>query len=83
MEITEKGPIECEIPEGVKKLSKLLDPTEAESREKDIARARKTYEENFGTLDLKNIRVYQNLFEIFWYTQVPCFDQILTSDEKR
>ena len=66
----------------MKKLSKLLDPTEAESREKDIARARKTYEENFGTLDLKNIRVYQNLFEIFWYTQVPCFDQILTSDEK-
>ena len=37
-----------------------------------IDEARKEYGENFGNMDME--RSYKALFEMLWYTQVPCFD---------
>ena len=34
--------------------------------------ARKEYVKNFGNMDME--RSYKALFEMLWYTQVPCFD---------
>ena len=63
-----------EVPPGIKKLSTMLDPAEVENRKKADVEARQTYNQNFGQLDLKNLTTYLKLFEILWYSQLPCFD---------
>ena len=61
----------------------MLDPTESENRQAAVETARKTYNEDFGQLNLNNQTVYLKLFQIFWYSQLPCFDiRNITSVEK-
>ncbi len=60
------------VPTNIQKLNLLLDPAKATDREKKLNESRKMYEENFGNLDLSSS--YESLFEILWYSQLPCFD---------
>ena len=57
----------------------LLDPAKESLRKDKLESARKNYQENFGQVDLQ--KAYQSLFEILWYSQLPCFDvKNITSD---
>ena len=68
-------------PAGIKRLTVMLDPGEAEARQKAVKAAQAEYDANFGSLDLK--KAYQSMFEILWYSQLPCFDvKNITSQEK-
>ena len=60
------------VPENIKKLGLTLDPEKADEREKKVEQAKERYDDEFGSLDMKV--AYQNLFEILWYSQLPCFD---------
>ena len=66
---------------GIAKLSKMLDPSKAEERRQLIAEARERFYQDFGDLNYKV--AYQSLFELLWYSQLPCFDiRNITSKEK-
>ena len=59
----------------------MLDPSKAEERRQLIAEARERFYQDFGDLDYKV--AYQSLFELLWYSQLPCFDiRNITSKEK-
>ena len=63
------------------KLNLMLDPSMANERLAKLEQARKDYNENFGAADLQ--KAYESLFEILWYSQMPCFDvRNVTSDAK-
>ena len=65
----------------IKKLGVILDPSKTEERKQKVIEARKDYNEDFGSLDMKI--AYANLFEILWYSQLPCFDvKNITSEAK-
>jgi hypothetical protein len=59
-------------PENIKKLGLTLDPDRAQERQDKVDEAKIRYDEEFGQLDMEI--AYQNLFEILWYSQLPCFD---------
>ena len=47
----------------------------------NLEEAKMRYQRNFGNVDLD--KVYQKLFEILWYSQLPCFDvKNITSEER-
>ena len=49
------------------------------AREAITKQAREQYDSNFGDLDFE--KSYESLFEILWYSQLPCFDvRNVTSD---
>ena len=60
------------VPVGIEKLNKMLDPSRMEELEESKARAMEKYRKEFGTIDME--KSYQKLFEIMWYSQMPCFD---------
>ena len=63
------------------KLDLSIDPMKEEERLKRTAEEIKHYEENFGALDYE--KSYSALFELLWYSQMPCFDgKGLTSQVK-
>ena len=65
--------------QSIEKLDLLLNPEMKSQREAKIQNARQNYQNNFGDLDLE--KSYENLFEILWYSQLPCFDvQNVTSN---
>ena len=58
-----------------------LDPEKKEERQKIINETIRTYEENFGSLDM--VKSYLKVFELLWYGQMPCFDvKGITSQKK-
>lgn len=58
-----------------------LDPDKRSERERKVVEAKKKYNEEYGDLDIK--KAYENLFEILWYSQLPCFDvRNITSEFK-
>ena len=68
-------------PENIKKLGHNLHPEKAEERKEKVTEAKKKYDEEFGFLDME--KAYENLFEILWYSQLPCFDvKNITSEVK-
>ena len=54
------------------KLNLMFDPNKQTEREGRTQEAKKEYEENFGRADLQ--KAYDSLFEILWYSQLPCYD---------
>ena len=60
------------LPKSIERLNLLLDPNKAEEREKKAKEARESYNENFGEMDLNT--TYPSLFQLLWYSQLPCFD---------
>ena len=59
-------------PDNIKKLNLLLDPSKINEREQAKTLARDKYSHQFGDMDM--ITSYQNMFEVLWYSQLPCFD---------
>ena len=53
-------------------LEQLFDPAKEENRTKDLEKARNSTREIFENLDLD--QSYKSLFELLWYSQLPCFD---------
>ena len=67
------------VPVGIEKLNKMLDPARMEELEESKKIAMEKYRKEFGTIDME--KSYQKLFEIMWYSQMPCFDvQGVTSE---
>ena len=68
-----------DIPKNIKKLNLLLDPSKGKERKEALDNATKKYKEDFGQMDFK--KAYESLFQILWYSQLPCFDvKDVTSD---
>ena len=68
-------------PENIKNIDISLDPTKVEEREQKKKQSIQNYEESFGSLDTDGS--YVALFELLWYSQMPCFDvKGLTSTSK-
>ena len=74
----------CRVPPlvstGVKKLNTIFDPTKASERKRKEELAKKQYHESFGQLNLT--KAYEKIFELFWYSRLPCFDVTDFSKEK-
>ena len=56
----------------VPKLNLLFDPKENSSKEQLIKNKTQAYKNNFGALDVE--KAYISLFEVLWYSQLPCVD---------
>lgn len=68
-------------PENIKNIDISLDPTKVEEREQKKKESMQNYEETFGSLDTNGS--YAAMFELLWYSQMPCFDvKGLTSSSK-
>ena len=68
-------------PPHIVKLQLSLDPSKKTEREEIVIKAKEKYDSEFGILDMAE--AYANLFEILWYSQLPCFDvQNITSENQ-
>ena len=68
-------------PENIQKLEVSIDPTKTEERQRLTNESIQRYEEEFGSLDME--KSYMAMFELLWYSQMPCFDvKDLTSQAK-
>ena len=67
------------LSKSVEKLHLLLDPKKEQERQFKLNESMEDFKNRFGSLDLAS--TYSNLFEILWYSQLPCFDiKNVTSD---
>jgi len=70
-----------EKPLNIQRLDTSLDPTKEDERKNQIEVAVRSYNERFGSFDIE--KSYQPLFELLWYSQMPCTDvKGLTSEVK-
>ena len=53
-------------------LDMIFHPSKKEEYESFLHEAKKEYEDKFSGLDMQ--KSYDSLFELLWYTQMPCFD---------
>ena len=53
-------------------MDKFLNPAKKKDFEKLVEAKRNESNDNFNNLDLE--KAYTDLFEILWYSQLPCFD---------
>ena len=68
--------------QGIKTLDLTLDPLKEEQRANDVKKAKDDYDKEFGSMK-KTREAISNLFEILWYSQLPCFDvKNITSQTK-
>ena len=68
-----------QLSRSIEKLNLLLDPSKEKERESKKNASKEDYKDRFGNMDL--IQTYSSLFEILWYSQMPCFDvKNVTSD---
>ena len=58
-----------------------LDPDKEEERQQIINMTIQDYEENFGSLDM--VKSYLKVFELLWYGQMPCFDVMGITSQKK
>ena len=49
-----------------------MDPSKTHERSDAKVLEKEKYDKNFGGMDM--VASYQNLFEVLWYSQLPCFD---------
>ena len=69
------------VPVGIQTLNMILDPSKSEVRAQKVKETKKKFYEDFGQLDIE--KSYEKLFELLWYTRLPCFDvQGITSKQK-
>ena len=72
---------EAPKPPNIENLNLMLDPSKKEERKKKVLDAKEKYNQEFGQVDFET--AYTNLFEILWYSQLPCFDiRNITSENK-
>ena len=63
------------LTEGEKQVQKFelaLNPAMKEEQQQQVQRTIDRYNEEFGKLDME--KAYEPLFELLWYSQMPCFD---------
>ena len=69
------------VPPGIKALNLIFDPTKSEIRTQKINQVKAQYDYDFGQMDIE--KSYEKLFELLWYTRLPCFDvKGITSKQK-
>ena len=69
------------VPPGIEKLNKMLDPSKQLERENAVNISKAKYRKEFESINME--QSYPNLFEVMWYSQMPCFDvRGLTSEAK-
>ena len=69
------------LPVGIKTLNMILDPSKSEVRAQKVKETKEKFYEDFGQLDIE--KSYEKLFELLWYTRLPCFDvKGITSKQK-
>ena len=59
-------------PPGINKLNTALNPAKSQERKEAVQKAKTQYNNEFGSMDLA--KSYESLFELLWYSQLPCFD---------
>ena len=59
-------------PIGIQKLDLMFNPCKEAKKEKLREESRRAYDQAFGNLDMH--KSFENLFELLWYSQLPCFD---------
>lgn len=57
---------------GIKTLNLLLDPSKASKLHKTVQTAKEKWQKNYGSLNIS--KAYEKLFELLWYSRLPCFD---------
>ena len=68
-------------PVNIQRLETSLDPSKEEERKRQVKQAMREYHEKFGGLEFE--KIYQPMFDLLWYTQLPCSDvRGWTSDVK-
>ena len=60
------------FPIGIQTLNLMLDPSKANERKEKVGAAKNKFNDDFGQLDIS--KSYEKLFELLWYTRLPCFD---------
>ena len=66
---------------GIQKLNLVFKPCMSEKKEQLRKDAKEEYERTIGSLDMQTS--FEHLFELLWYSQLPCFDvQNITSSVK-
>ena len=56
----------------IEKLDMVFSPCMSSKKEQIKRKSKVEYQENFGSLDLQ--KTFKDLFELMWYSQLPCFD---------
>ena len=68
-------------PENIEKFDLFLDPEKDEERLKQVKESITAYDEKFGSLDME--KSYEPMFELLWYSQMPCIDiKGITSEQR-
>ena len=66
---------------GIEALNLMLDPSKEKDRTMKVALAKEKYHGDFERINLA--KSYKKLFELLWYTRLPCFDvKDVTSKER-
>ena len=60
------------VPTGIKTLNLMLDPSKISERNKTVEDAKTNWNTKFGNLNFAE--AYEKLFELLWYSRLPCFD---------
>ena len=69
------------ITTGIQTLNLILDPSKTLNREQKIEDSKIEYHKDFDPINIS--KSYHNLFELLWYTRLPCFDvKGITSKER-
>ena len=72
---------EPNIPTGIKTLNLMLDPAKTSERNETVEAEKKDWNKKFGNLNFT--QAYEKLFELLWYSRLPCFDvKNVTSKER-
>ena len=50
----------------------MLDPSKTSERNETVREAKENWYKKFGNLNF--MRAYEKLFELLWYSRLPCFD---------
>ena len=57
---------------GIKALNLMLDPAKRTERNETIEATKDDWNKKFGNLNF--VKAYEKLFELLWYSRLPCFD---------
>ena len=66
---------------GIKTLNLMLDPSKTSERNETVQNAKENWNRKFANLNFS--QAYEKLFELLWYSRLPCFDvKDVTSKER-
>ena len=69
------------LPSGIQTLNLMLDPAKTSERNENVQTAKENWYKRFGSLNFS--QAYDKLFELLWYSRLPCFDvKDITSEDR-